>query len=129
MDEPTMPRTTLALIAALSLFSLVISLTACSNRNGQFAYSGTVQADSASVGSTSGGRVTSIAVGDGQRVTRGQTIVVFDDRQLRAAYLAAIATRDQAYAQLHDLEAGPRSADIAKAQANAAQADAAYRQA
>jgi len=130
MDEPTIPRTTLAPIAVLASLSLALgSLAACSNRGDEFAYSGTVQADSASIGSTAGGRVTSIAVADGQRVTKGQTIVIFDDRQLRAAYLSAIATRDQAYAQLHDLEAGPRSADIAKAQANAAQADAAYKQA
>ena len=129
MDEPTKLRAPRALISALGLFSLAFFLAACSNRDNQFAYSGTVQADSASVGSTAGGRVISIAVGDGQRVSKGQTIVTFDDRQLRAAYLAAVATRDQAYAQLHDLEAGPRAADIAKAQANAAQADAAYKQA
>lgn len=125
MDEPTTLRAPLALIFALALFSL----SSCSNRDNQFTYSGTVQADSASVGSTAGGRVTSIAVADGQRVRKGETIVTFDDRQLRAAYLSAVATRDQAYAQLHDLEAGPRAADIAKAQANAAQADAAYEQA
>ena len=127
MDGPT-PRIALALGAALALLS-VIACAACSNRGAQFAYSGTVQADSASVGSTAGGRVTSIDVADGQRVRKGQTILAFDDRQLRAAYLSAVATRDQAYAQLHDLEAGPREADVAKAEANAAQADAAYRQA
>jgi len=125
MDEPTTPRTSLALATALAL----LSITGCSNHRDPFAYSGTVQADSASVGSTSGGRVTTVAVSDGQRVAKGQTIVAFDDRQLRAGYLAAIAARDQAYAQLHDLEAGPRSADIAKAEANASQADAAYEQA
>lgn len=125
MDEPTTPRVALALISALAF----VSIAACSDRNSRFAYSGTVQADSASVGSTVGGRVTSIPVVDGQRVSKGQTIVTFDNRQLRAAYLSAVATRDQAYAQLHDLEAGPRAADIAKAQANAAQADAAYKQA
>lgn len=125
MDEPTTPRAALALISALAF----VSFAACSDSNSRFAYSGTVQADSASVGSTAGGRVTSIPVVDGQRVSKGQTIVTFDDRQLRAAYLSAVATRDQAYAQLHDLEAGPRAADITKAQANAAQADAAYEQA
>jgi len=125
MDEPTTPRISLALVTALAL----LSITGCSSHRDAFAYSGTVQADSASVGSTSGGRVTTVAVSDGQRVAKGQTIVAFDDRQLRAAYLAAIAARDQAYAQLHDLEAGPRSADIAKAEANASQADAAYEQA
>ncbi|HEY7994455.1 MAG TPA: efflux RND transporter periplasmic adaptor subunit [Candidatus Eremiobacteraceae bacterium] len=125
MDEPTTLRTTLALTAALAL----LSIAGCSNHHDSFAYSGTVQADSAAVGSTAGGRVTRVAVSDGQRVGKGQTIIAFDDRQLRAAYLGAIAARDQAYAQLHDLEAGPRSADIAKAEANASQADAAYEQA
>lgn len=125
MDEPTTPRITLALTAALAL----ASITGCSNHGDAFAYSGTVQADAAAIGSTAGGRVTSVSVGDGQRVRKGQTIVVFDDRQARAAYRSAIAARDQAYAQLHDLEAGPRPADIARAQAGAAQADAAYEQA
>ena len=125
MDEPTTPRISLALTAALAL----ASITACSNHGDAFAYSGTVQADAAAIGSTAGGRVASVAVGDGQRVRKGQTIVIFDDRQARAAYRSAIAARDQAYAQLHDLEAGPRPADIARAQAGAAQADAAYEQA
>jgi membrane fusion protein YbhG len=125
MDESRPARKTLAPLT----FVLVIAFAGCSHRGDDFAYSGTVQADSASVGSTSGGRVTAIDVADGQSVRKGQTIVVFDDRQLRAAYASSVAARDEAYAALRDLEAGPRPADVAKAQAAASQAQAAYRKA
>ena len=50
MDEPTTPRITLALTAALAL----ASITACSNHGDAFAYSGTVQADASAIGSTAG---------------------------------------------------------------------------
>lgn len=115
-------------LAYLALF-VAAAGAACAHRGDDFAYSGTVQADSASVGSTSGGRVTAIDVADGQKVRKGQTIVAFDDRQLRAAWASAVASRDQAYAALRDLEAGPRQADVAKAQAAAAQSEASYRKA
>ena len=125
MDASTPTRT--------ALFSLVVACSvlgaACAARGGGFAYSGTVQANAASIGSTSGGRVTGLEAVDGQRVRKGQAVVVFDDRQLKAAYASAVATRDQAYAALRDLEAGPRPEDVARARAAAAQALSAYRKA
>jgi len=108
---------------------LVLLLGACSGHSDGFAYSGTVQADSAAVGSTIGGRVTAVLVSEGAHVRKGAVIVRFDDRQQLAAYEAALAQSSQAAAALHDLEAGPRHADIDKAAAAAAQAQAQYRQA
>src|SRR4029077_5845828 len=122
MDESPGART------AYALFALVIfsSAVACSHRGDDFVYSGTVQADSASVGSLTGGRVASLAVVDGQRVRKGEAVVLFDDRQQRAPSAPAAATRAHANAALNDLEARPRPADIDRAQAASAQADAAY---
>ncbi len=101
----------------------------CGSRGDAAAYSGTVQADSAAVGSTAGGRVVAVLAADGQRVRKGALLVRFDDRQQQAAYDAARARADQAAATLRDLQAGPRQADIDKAAATAAQADATYRRA
>lgn len=113
----------------LLTFILGFSLAACAAGDNHFAYSGTLQADSAAVGSMAGGRIVAVTAHDGQPVTRGQTIVRFDDRQQRAALDGAIAQEAQARAALRDLAAGPRQADIDKAAAAAAQAEALYRRA
>jgi len=95
----------------------------------RFAYSGTVQTDSAGIGSTIGGRVTAVYASDGKQVRKGDVVVRLDDRQLVAAYEAAVAQSSQASASLADLVAGPREADLDKAAAAAAQAQALYRKA
>ena len=116
-------------LRAVPLVCAVLGIASCVAHTPGFAYSGTVQADAAAVGSTAGGRVTGVLVSDGQRVSQGQVIVRFDDRQQRAAYDAALAQASQAAAALNDLLAGPRQAEIDKAAAAADQAEAAYRQA
>ena len=116
-----------ALFAAAAVTMATVS--SCAGRGDAFVYSGTVQADSAGVGSTAGGRVAAVLATDGQRVAKGALLVRFDDRQQAAAYEAALARRAQAQATVRDLEAGPRSADVAKAAAAADQAQAAYRKA
>jgi membrane fusion protein YbhG len=108
---------------------LAAGLFACAPNAGRYSYSGTIQADSASVGSITGGRVAAVLAADGQRVAKGTLLVRFDDRQLRAAYDAALAQESQAKAALQDLTAGPRQAEIDKAAATAAQAQAVYRHA
>lgn len=116
-------------------FSLAITLlllfnaSACASRTGQFSYSGTLQADAAAVGSTTGGRVVAVLASDGQRVRSGQALVRFDDRQQRAALDMATAQQKQAAASLNDLLAGSRPEEIDKAAAAAAQSQAAYRRA
>src|SRR5271166_3644413 len=108
---------------------LLLLLAACSTGSSRFPYSGTLQAESAAVGSTVGGRVTGVYAQDGLAVHKGEVLVRFDDRQLRAALGASVAQEAQAQAALADLVAGPRPADIDKAAAAAAQAEAAYRSA
>src|ERR1700730_10728402 len=122
-------RARFAPICLSAVAFLAIGVAACAPKADRYSYSGTVQADAASVGSTTGGRVAAVMVADGQRVAKGALLVRFDDRQLRAAYDAALAQESQARAALRDLTAGPRQADIDKAAAAAAQAQAAYRRA
>lgn len=118
-----MTRRNVGAAAAIAL----VCTSACSH--GPSGYSGTLQAESADVGSTVAGRVIAVLVTDGQIVSKGQVIVRFDDKDQRAALLQADGALSQAESALADLLAGPRAEDIAKAEAQAAQAQAAYEQA
>src|SRR5450755_75765 len=115
--------------AIWALAALFSSTTSCGGSSPDFPYSGTILRESAALGSTVGGRVTSVAVASGQRVRAGQILVKFDDAQQRAALSSARARERVAAATLADLVAGPRASDIARADAQAAQARAAYDQA
>jgi membrane fusion protein YbhG len=113
----------LVLTASLTL------LAACARGDQGFAYSGTLLAPSAAVGSTIGGRVSAVLVSDGAPVSAGDVLVRFDDAQERAALESARGKLAQARAALADLVAGPRSEDLARLQALAAQQRAAYERA
>src|SRR5450432_670800 len=118
------PIRIMAVVAAL----LAFAAGACSRGRGDFPYSGTLLRESAAVGSTIGGRVTSVLVASGSRVRARQVILTFDDLQQRAAVAAAQAQAKAAEATLADAIAGPRPSEIARADAQAAQAQAAYEQ-
>jgi HlyD family secretion protein len=98
----------------------------CGNR-ARFDYSGTLVPETANVGSTIGGRVIAVETSDGRLVRKGQVIVLLDASQQRAQYDAALHERAQAAAALRDLLAGSRPEEIARAQAQAAQAQAQLR--
>src|SRR5579872_2242624 len=115
--------------AASFAVACALLLASCGNRNNAFQYSGTLQAESASVGSTIGGRVTAVRVSAGDRVQRDQVLVQLDGSSERAALAAARAQTAQASAALADLSAGPRPAEVSRAQANEAQAFANLRRA
>jgi len=110
---------------AAEMFLLCLCLVACGSRN-EFAYSGTVQAESAAVGSTIGGRVISVEVASGQRVRAGQVLVKLDDSAQRAALAQARAQLDQAQAALAGLTGGAAQAQREQAAAQTRQAAAGY---
>ncbi len=77
------------------------------------------------------GRVTRVAVDEGQSVRRGQVLVELDDPDARAAVEAAraavqsaVAAEASARARLAQLRAGPSAAEIAQAEEAVAQAEA-----
>jgi multidrug resistance efflux pump len=72
--------------------------------------------------------VTSVPVASGSRVRAAQVIVTFDDAQQRAAVAAAQAQTRAAEATFEDALAGPRPSDIARADAQAGQAQAEFEQ-
>jgi multidrug resistance efflux pump len=117
---------TKVVVTTISVFcGAVLLLVACSTNRG-FDYSGTLQAESALVGSTIGGRITNVYVSDGQRVRKGDSIVAFDASTQRAALAAAQSQVAQAAAVLADLQAGARPQEIAKALAAEASAKAVF---
>jgi HlyD family secretion protein len=79
--------------------ALALLCLSCSKPD-RFQYSGTLQAESANVGSTIGGRVTSVDATDGQLVHTGQLLVTLDDTELRADLQAAVHQAAQAEAAL-----------------------------
>ncbi len=89
-------------------------------------YSGTLQAPSAAVGSTTGGRVSQVLVSEGDAVTSGQPLVRFDDVRQRGGLESATAKVAEARAALADLRAGARPEDLARAAALARQQRAQY---
>ena len=92
-------------------------------------YSGTVQTESVTIGSMTGGRVVDVAVSTGMRVRRGQLIVQLDDAQLHADLAQAQAQAAQARANLAALERGNVATEVARSRDTANAAQAQYRQA
>lgn len=72
------------------------------------AVSGTIEQDEARIGSRVGGRLVRLYVDEGAAVTNGQVLAELDAAELRAR-------RDLTAARLAELEAGPRTQDIAAA--------------
>lgn len=107
------------------LAAVVISASACSGHRAD-PYSGTLQAPSAAVGSTIGGRIAAVLVSDGDAVRTGQPLVRFDETAQRGDLASALAGVAQARAALADLRAGSRPEDLARASAQAQQQRAQY---
>jgi HlyD family secretion protein len=70
------------------------------------------------------GRIISIAVDQGDRVTAGQTLARMDDSNLRGVYLSAVGKLSAAAANLRKLQLGNRPQEIQQARENLNQAQA-----
>lgn len=85
--------------------------------------SGYVEATEVRVASKVQGRVISVAVAEGQRVTAGQTLIQLSSTDATLAMTRLAAERAQADAQLRLLLAGSRTEDVTQAEAQAAAAE------
>lgn len=85
--------------------------------------SGIVEAHSVLVSSELGGRITSLAVAEGDSVVAGQPLLAVDDSLLQARTAQADAAVVAAEAQLALVQAGARTEALAHAQAQLAQAE------
>lgn len=109
----------------LSIVALLALTAACSKADpeAQPRASGYVEATEVRVASKVQGRVLSVAVTEGQRVTAGQTLIQLSSTDATLALTRLQAERAQADAQLRLLLAGSRKEDIAQAEAQAAAAE------
>jgi HlyD family secretion protein len=97
----------------------VAAAVSCSGMRGDDALqaSGTVEATDADLGFQIAGRVTTIAVDEGDSVTSGAELARLDTRELEATVEGARAQLDAAEARLAELERGARPQEVVAAEA------------
>jgi HlyD family secretion protein len=114
-------------LPSAALVLALLAITACRGEPeaGPLRASGYVEATEVRVSAKVGGRVQTVSVTEGARVTRGQPLVTLSTTDLDLALDRLRAERDQAAAQVRLLEAGARREDVlqAEAQVTAAEAD------
>jgi HlyD family secretion protein len=115
----------MAVVAALAVTALTGAACRRTAADGVLRASGYVEATEVRVAPEVGGRVLSIAVEEGDRVSAGAAIATLDTADGLLAIRRVEAERSQAAAQLRLLQAGARPEDIrqATAQAESARAD------
>lgn len=78
---------------------------------------GTLEWDRIALPAPAAEKIVAIRVGEGQRVEAGQVLLQLDDRRTRAQLVAARAQVQRQRAQLEELNVGPRSEEIERAEA------------
>jgi HlyD family secretion protein len=91
---------------------------------GTLVASGTIQADEIRIASELGGRIVELEVEPGDQVVQGDLLVLLDDTPLQAQLREAEAAVAVAEANLKQVQAGPRAAEVDAARAALAQARA-----
>lgn len=109
----------------ISATVMVVAMAGCSRKAELPATSasGYVEATDVRVAAKVAGRVETVAVTEGQRVTAGQVLVTLATTETDLAIARARADRAQAVAQLRLLQAGSRAEDIHQAEAQVAAAE------
>jgi multidrug resistance efflux pump len=118
-------RLIIAGVAALVVAAGIWIIAAWAARRGRSDYSGTVETREIQIGSKVGGRVTEVAVEEGQTVKAGTTLVRFECDELKAQHTQAQAAVEQARADLDRMERGNRPEEIEQAEATAKASQAA----
>ncbi len=94
----------------------VTMLTAGCNKEAEEAL-GTLEWDRVNGRAPASEVITAILVTEGTRVTKGETLLTFDDRKIAAQYSEAEANLEQARWRLSELKSGPRPQKIAEVRA------------
>jgi HlyD family secretion protein len=113
--------------AHYTLLVTLLLVTACQTNSGSGAsnrFSGVLEGTKANVVAEVGGRITEIAVEEGDTVTQGQPIVTLDDAALHAQVKQAQAALSATEANLAEVKAGTRREAIEAAEAALQQAQA-----
>ncbi len=109
-----------------ALISLLVACQPANETTTNSVWSGFLEGTTLQVSSEVGGRITSIAVQEGDVVQPGQTLATLDDEMIRWRIEIADANVAAAEAQLKLLEIGARTEDLQRAQARVEQARAAF---
>lgn len=107
------------LVVLLAGAALAIVLHMLKRRGTTDEYFGTIETREIQVGSKIGGRVTQVAVEEGEQVRNGDLLVRFECNDLTAQRHQAQAEVDEQQANVEKLERGNRPEDIQQAEENA----------
>lgn len=112
-------------IGILCLFVVTGASQGCSKKTAlsPTSASGYVEATDVRVAAKVAGRVETVAVAEGQKVSAGQVLVTLATTETDLAIARATADRAQAVAQLRLLQSGSRIEDVRQAEAQAAAAE------
>ncbi len=124
-----MGKNKILLLAAVAVFAAVAIFTQgfglfSDKDDGTLRLYGNVDIREVDMAFRTSGRIATIAVEEGDRVAKGQTLAALDDRPTRDRTREAAARVAEARANLAELQSGNRPQDIARARANVAEAAA-----
>jgi HlyD family secretion protein len=110
------PKKIVIPIAALALLALVLRFTVFRGGpgDGVIVASGSVEATEAQLGFQVPGRIDTIAVAEGDRVTAGQVLARLDVTELQARRAQAAAQLEAVRALLAELQSGSRTEEVAQ---------------
>lgn len=107
------------------LLPCLLLLTACGNgQNTENSFAGYLEGDYRYLAPAVSGRLQTLSVAQGEHVSAGQTLFALDDTSQQAALATARAQTDALRAQQDDMASGQRSEEIARIEAQLAQAEA-----
>ena len=117
-------RLTIHIIAITFSFLL---LSGCSgNSKDRIEASGTIEGTDVNIGSEVAGRVKEVRVDEGTRVSKGDTLVIIDDREYQIQLRQAAANEEAAEAQYRLALEGSRREDVLQAEATFRNTEADY---
>src|SRR5437762_2281723 len=117
---PARRRRIVLAVLLLAIVAVAAWLVLRQRKQQEIVLSGTLEARTVNVGSLVGGRVTRTFVDEGAHLTAGQMLVTLETETIDRQIAEQRAAIDAANAQLAKAIAGPRSEEIAKAAAVAA---------
>ncbi len=112
-------RVIVGVVAVIVLIAAGALIYSCARPVAALVYSGTVETREIQIGSKVGGRVTKVAVDEGQAVKAGALLVAFEVDELKAQRAQAQAKVEQAQADMDRMTRGYRPEEIAQAEATA----------
>ena len=115
----------LTMVTAIVLLVALIGCQTAASGSASGVWSGFLEGKTVDLSPQVGGRITEVAVEEGNPVQPGQLLATIDDEMAKRQLDAADANVAAAQAQLALLKAGARTEDLARAQARVDQANAA----